>query len=136
VRDKHSGYGYIDLNGKVVVPLKYTNAGTFSEGVADVQNGDSALYEFIDKSGHTVIAPSFSKAGAFREGLAPAADKNDLWGFIDHTGKWVIQPQYLFALPFIDGIARVVLRTQDPKNPHVYVMSDKEIDKKGKLLAE
>jgi len=136
VHDKHLGYGYIDITGKVLVRLKYTNAGTYSEGLADVQDGKDALYGFIDKSGKTVIAPSFSRAGAFREGLAPAADKNDLWGFIDHTGKWIIQPQYVFALPFINGMARVVVRTQDPKDPHVFVMSDQGIDKKGKLVKQ
>jgi hypothetical protein len=119
-----------------VIPLKYTDAGTFSEGLADVQYGDSALYGFVDKTGVFVIIPSFKKAGAFREGLAPAANDDNLWGYIDHTGKWVIKPQYEFALPFINGIARVVLKTKDPKNSRMTVMKDRAIDKKGKFLKD
>lgn len=50
---KNHRYGFIDRNGKLVIPLNYSNAGNFSEGMAYVSEGGK--YGFIDKTGKVVI---------------------------------------------------------------------------------
>lgn len=66
--------GYIDLDGKEVVPIKYRaalgeggfRAINFSEGLAAVDmrtdNDDSPIYGYIDKMGNEVIPAKFRDA--------------------------------------------------------------------------
>ena len=86
--------GYIDLEGKVVIPIKYkvssvegANKISFSEGLAAVpmrtDNYDSPIYGYIDKMGNEVIPAKFSIAGDFKNGIASV----DLDKYIDKTGK-------------------------------------------------
>lgn len=86
--------GYIDLEGKEVIPVKYkvssvegANKISFSEGLAAVpmrtDNYDSPIYGYIDKMGNEVIPAKFSIAGDFKNGIASV----DLDKYIDKTGK-------------------------------------------------
>lgn len=86
--------GYIDLEGKEVIPIKYkvssvegANKISFSEGLAAVpmrtDNYDSPIYGYIDKMGNEVIPAKFSIAGDFKNGIASV----DLDKYIDKTGK-------------------------------------------------
>ena len=53
-------FGYIDKNGELVIPAKYSRAWKFSEGLGKV-----LLYNkfgFIDKDGTVVILPQFDRA--------------------------------------------------------------------------
>ena len=135
VRKENTGYGFIDRAGTEVIAFKFPDASTFREGVASVQMNDTAgLYGFMDKYGKWVIAPKFTHAGSFSESLAPAANEKKWWGYIDHTGNWVIEPKFESALPFINGIAKVVVKTKDPKNSKLFVVKEKSIDKRGKYL--
>ncbi|MBQ7258014.1 MAG: WG repeat-containing protein [Abditibacteriota bacterium] len=40
-------YGYVDINGKIVIPPMYTFAGNFSEGIAMVAKGRGLWYQRI-----------------------------------------------------------------------------------------
>lgn len=81
-----------------------------------------------------ILFSGLTKAGSFAESLAPAANEKKIWGYVDHTGNWVIQPKFESALPFEKGIAKVVIKSKDPKNSKLFVMKEKTIDKKGKVL--
>lgn len=68
-------YGFIDHQGKVIIPAKYHNARNFSEGLAAVRVYGSGgkrfgLFGFIDKSDHLVIPPIYKRAKSFHQGLA------------------------------------------------------------------
>jgi len=80
---QRTGYGYSDLNRKSNGAVEVYQSGTFSEGVADVQYGDSALYGFMIRKKNRLSLQN-SAAGAFREGLAPQQIRM-ICGFIDHT---------------------------------------------------
>ena len=91
-------YGYIDKTGKVVIPLKYSEARPFSEGLAYVSN--DSFKGFIDVNGHEVIScKEYSDVGTFHEGLVSVIKEtkdgdgsydNLKLGFMDKKGEIVI----------------------------------------------
>jgi len=96
--------GFVDERGRVVIPLRFSEAQPFSEGLAAVElNGKGG---FIDNTGRVAIALTFEKVKSFSEGLAPARTDNR-WGYIDKTGSFVINPKYEDCSTFFDGFAAV-----------------------------
>lgn len=78
-------YGYVDKDGKCVVPYRYESAGVFSEGLARVAiNGK---YGYIDHNGTQVIPYMFFAAGDFIDGIAEVIMSGKK-GCIDKTGQW------------------------------------------------
>lgn len=67
-------WGYIDLQGKIVINPQFTTANYFNEGLALVSTGDK--YGYIDKTGKYVINPSFIKATDFSEDVAFVVKEN------------------------------------------------------------
>src|SRR5262245_15115052 len=64
---KDGKWGYIDGDGKVVIPTQFDGASAFHEGVARVfVNGRTV---FINTSGRIIIRPRFDIVGDFSEGL-------------------------------------------------------------------
>jgi hypothetical protein len=108
--EKNGKSGYIDKNMKVVIPLKYDFAGSFSEGLAIVSEklGSGKDY-YIDKSGRKVIVNYGSGGSYFSDGLARFHLKDTRYGyqygFIDTKGKVVIKPQYGYHCLFNEGLA-------------------------------
>lgn len=117
-------YGFINTDGKVVIPYKYRYVQNFSEGLAAaiLKQGDGK-YGFIDQTGKMVIQPKYEMALGFRDGLARVEITKDKWGFIDKTGKEVIPFKYESVSNFLGGFASVEL------NDHYSV-----IDKTGKEI--
>jgi hypothetical protein len=76
-------YGFIDREGKMVLPERYDS---------------------LDPRGEQF------GAGPFVNGLAPAGCKGH-WGFIDKDGAWAIPPVYRFAEAFENGFAPVQIKT-------------------------
>jgi WG repeat protein len=103
-------FGYIDANGKTIVPPKYRYGNNFSEGLALVYEDNSA--SFIDESGNVVIRTPFKRAEDFSEGRA-AVQSGELWGYIDRSGATVVQPQFEHVWPFSEGLAGVDGRVID-----------------------
>jgi len=115
-------YGFVNRQGKVIVPLKYYVARDFSEGLAAVckivGKSDQILCGYINASGKEVIPLKFEyMPGDFSQGIAPAKQKGK-WGFIDTKGKVVIPFQYVKADSFSEGLAAVA--TVDT-NKHGYI---------------
>lgn len=77
-------YGYIDMNGNIVIPCLYREAMPFREGLAAVRLNEKM--GFIDKTGKMVIPPSFDTALNFSEGLV-AVEISGRWRYIDKTGN-------------------------------------------------
>lgn len=71
--DDWGGYrmGAVDQAGRVAIPCRWHELGSFHEGLAYAGgNGESLRY--VDKTGETVIDPPFDYATDFSEGLAYA----------------------------------------------------------------
>ena len=67
---KDGKYGYIDKEGKVIIPFEYDDAKSFSEGLAAVKK--DGKYGFVDKEGNEVIPFMFSQVYDFHNGLVYA----------------------------------------------------------------
>lgn len=90
--------GFADETGKPVLPLAYTQASDFHDGLAAVKFGegkdkslsDSATpdinWKYIDQSGNVVIPTSYTTAGDFQNGVAPVVI-NDFGALIDKKGN-------------------------------------------------
>jgi hypothetical protein len=103
-----SGFGLIDLDGKIVVECKYSDARFFSEGYAAVSK--NGKWGFIDAVGKEVIDLTYDWVYDFSEGLAVFRIGD--WetgkrGYIDTSGNVVIQPVFDWAYSFENGIAYV-----------------------------
>jgi len=122
--------GYIDKTGKVVIPAQYNAAGSFSEGLAVVeQNGRPGI---IDRTGQEVVPFQFFSQGTFptrfSEGLLnvemddrglmqnSSVNRGRNWGFVDRSGQVVIPPRFKAAYPFADGLAPVLIEGRQRGN--------------------
>ena len=99
---KDGKWGYADLSGNTVIPVKFESAGVFDQGTARVRlNGKNF---FINHKGRKV-SPDFPDAFEFSEGLA-AVDVGKKVGYIGRNGKFVLQPKYHGAsgINFSEGL--------------------------------
>ena len=108
---RKSKFGYIDVNGKVIVPLEFDYACTFSNGRAyAVTDGQAVI---IDRQGRVQtrlrLDPKATYVSDFSEGFADiivTIDGREKSGFIDETGNIVIPVEFDHADPFQSGLAR------------------------------
>jgi hypothetical protein len=118
-RDYDSDYrwGFIDVNGEVIVPPQFMKADSFSEGLAAVGIGKQYEYNaFIDTSGQVVIPPTFDSVCRFSEGLAKVemVQRAETYGglqrrssFIRKSGELAFQGNFYSASPYSEGLACV-----------------------------
>lgn len=99
-------WGYVDRNGRVVIPTQYFAAGDFSEGLAPVNVGgkrDTSCgppynYGYIDKTGAFIIKPRFAHAAAFQNGRARVSI-----GDVKYEGRCLCcAPRFLGKHGFVD----------------------------------
>ena len=108
-------WGFVDINGEVVIDYLYDEVLSFYNGYAPVmqKSGEHAnRWFFIDKTGKPAFKDKyFLDASVFSEGLAAvesaSSDTYEKWGYIDISGNYVIEPSYGVAGIFSDGLAKV-----------------------------
>lgn len=94
----HDRAGFIDITGKLIIPLCFDKLGGFSEGLARFERDDK--WGYIDANGSVIIEPKFPWAEEFSEGRArvqvtgDSLAYNGRWGFIDKSGNVVVPPSY------------------------------------------
>jgi len=98
-------WGFMDVNGKLVIEAKYDKVTSFSGGYATAQRGSD--YFIIDKSGKETSINSIGLTGIkdFSEGLSPFATSAKVTGYFDTQGKVVIEPQFHSVGYFSAGLA-------------------------------
>jgi hypothetical protein len=89
--DDHKS-GYININGKLVIPFNYVEAHGFSEGLASVKKEINGKYGYINKRGESAIKYRFTEVpfDGFQNGLA-FVKENGKWGYINPKGEYVWQ---------------------------------------------
>lgn len=120
--DRTNMYGYIDKEGKIVIPAQYDYVEDFSEGLAIVRtNIDGASkYIFIDANGNQAFNKHFTKCPQpFSMGYSLVQKTNGSWVFINKEGT-ICSEEYKRATSFypnglafamIDHKTKVVLDT-------------------------
>ena len=98
-------YGFIDLEGNMVIAPQFDDASSFSEGFTRVETKNGRKF-YINKKGEKVLEPLFDDFGDFSDGLA-WVEKRGKYGFIDKAGKVVIEPQFDQLGDFRDGYAQL-----------------------------
>ena len=120
---KGKGYGFLNKNLEIAVPIKYRVADNFCNGYASVHDGKQWLY--VDKKGNELrLDNNYAVIEAFSDGMARVStmkrgsddlayhsdydDNAGKWGYVDLSGKEVIKPQYIYAFDFTNDRAIVV----------------------------
>ena len=81
-------YGFLNEEGKEVVPFIYPQVHDYSEGLAAVVN-EHGKYLFIDKLGNVAIKPKeYDRVDKFQNGICKVYRKDKVWE-IDREGKRV-----------------------------------------------
>lgn len=93
-------WGFLDLQGKTVIPVMYESMRHFSGGLAPVQRGDK--WGYIDRNGKEVIPFQFDEAAQFANGLAPARTGEES-GFINGSGKFVFHLKFSYSDGFLES---------------------------------
>lgn len=108
-------FGFIDKNGKTVIPFQYqdfyvrgvfTTYQIFCDGIASVKNLNGK-WGGIDKQGKTVIPFEYEALGTFLEGLAFAC-KDGKYGVIDTQNNVVVPFEYTRITSYSNGLAVAV----------------------------
>lgn len=100
-------YGFINTKGQEIIPVQYSSAGGFDEGLCPVQKNKKN--GFIDKTGKTIIPFMYEYSGSgFHDGIA-AVKLNGKMGYIDKNNKTVLPFVYEDARSIRDGLALVKL---------------------------
>ncbi len=121
------GYGFVNKDMQLVIPMIYEQADEFKSGRAKVMRNGQWL--FVDKSGKEIniisseAGTKYQEIGKYYEGMCKVStlklDSMDLayhsdyvdfagtWGFVNEDGKEIIAPQFIYANDFLNGIAIV-----------------------------
>lgn len=81
------GFGFIDKQGKIAIPLALECAGTFYKGYAVASKG--GLWGFLDPSGKFLFEPRYPQCGYLVDDRALAM-LDGKWGVIDSKGNVII----------------------------------------------
>lgn len=84
IAEKNNKYGYIDKQGKIIIPFKYDSIGSFSEGLAAVAMDGKCGY--INTDGELVIPCKYDSAGSFENGRAYVKTGGQYYS-IDKNGR-------------------------------------------------
>lgn len=99
-------YGYLDMQGNMVVEPQYISAGDFSEATAPVMLLVDSFFTsctFIDTLGKQLFPPIYENLLPFNEGYAIVM-RYGRWGMIDHTGREVLPTRYEQITANQDGL--------------------------------
>ena len=114
VRRKVKGelkWGFMDCNGKEVIPCRYDYVQAFSEGLAQVSLDDENF--FINEKGETVFTcKEYYEYGHFEDGRCWISDwDGETLGYVDTKGEIIVPPAAYddSVKPFSEG-----LRVHDP----------------------
>ncbi len=110
-QNENNKYGYLNMDGEVVIPFKYDMAYDFHEGLGLVYRNIEGkdLYGFVNKNGEESVVLKYEYAESFSEGLA-LVRLSRRFGFINKSGVLVIDFEFDDANSFLDGKAKVRVR--------------------------
>ena len=99
-------WGFIDQEGKEIVPCRYDDVYRFQESMAAVRLNNK--WGFIDKEGKEIVPCQYDNVYSFQKGMAAVCLDNK-WGFIDKEGKEIVPYRYDNVYSFQEGKVKVCL---------------------------
>jgi hypothetical protein len=94
-------WGYIDDNGKLIIPATYSEAGYFNDDLAAVQK--DGKYGYISKSNKVVIEAIYDDAQDFSDSRG-IVEKNGKYGLIDRNGFLIFETIFEEIGPLSEGL--------------------------------
>ena len=91
VFSKNGKYGFVDHEGKVIIPIKYDYCSEFSDGLAKVELGGKK--GFINYSGQEIIPIKFDDVSDFIDGLTKVSFHGK-YGIMNLNGKVILPIKY------------------------------------------
>jgi hypothetical protein len=100
-------WGYLNTEGKVVVPFKYERTYEFRNGTGFAEN--DGHYFILKPNGEDfqIEITDISTMRRFEGGLAPYQNRAGKWGYIDPAGKAVVLAQFYSVGYFVGSAAWV-----------------------------
>ena len=89
---KNGYYGYVDITGKEIIPIKYKRIEFASENFVALSK-DGQKWGYVTTDGKFLTPFNYTSAGHFKNGYA-VVEINNKSGVIDNTGKLIIKPKY------------------------------------------
>ena len=104
-----SSWGYINKEGKTVIPAQFKSALRFRNGLAPVEK--DGKWQYIRKDGSVALVTEFYRAYPFTaDGLALVRpEQNGKYGYIGPDGSLKLPAKYDLGLAFTHGVAAVKL---------------------------
>lgn len=100
-------YGYINLKGEEVIPIRFLMGYDFKDNIALVKL-DYTKYALINKKGKVLNTYNHVFVYGYNDGVMVFADNfQGPYGYINSKGKEVIKAKYNEATAFKDGVAVV-----------------------------
>lgn len=110
--DHVNKFGFVDGNGKILIPFEYDDVSDFHEGLAAVKKTDQFgkdQWGFINEQGKVVIPFQFTiRPEDFHDGLVlvKPIDRADFnFAYIDKNGNIVLKNSFAASGNFINGYA-------------------------------
>lgn len=128
-------FGFINRSGELVIPPRFDEARSFSEGLAavcivgkDKTGWPQRRWGAIDHGGKLVVPAEYKTVWSFREGMAKVVNEEGN-GFVNLAGELAIPCKFACVDPFENGLAYVRVGGYDDK-----VSWSGYIDKRGKFV--
>ena len=90
-------WGFIGLDGTVVIPFGFENTGQFNTGIAPVKT--EGKWYFIRRDGSDAFSMKFDSTTGFSCGMAGFMLQGK-WGVLDRSGRMLTQPRFDALLQF------------------------------------
>lgn len=98
-------YGFMDKEENIIIPEIFSDANSFSEGLAGVKLTTNK-WGFSNTKGELVIPTIYSYYRDFKDGIAQVKFNNK-WGIINQLGEVIVPFIYEKMSPFSEGLAAV-----------------------------
>jgi hypothetical protein len=127
-----TGYGFINKQGKIVIPCDLKKAADFKGDYTWVKKAGQDYFSLLHKSGKYIPTKHYKKVGFFYDFQKDicAVYEDGRMGFVDLTGKEIIPCKYIGAGYFKDGLCSVQLYNDTEGSKEAYGF----INKKGEVV--
>jgi len=95
-----NAWGFMNLEGELIIPSIYSEAGFFYEDIAAVVQNNK--YGFISKSNKFVVDPIYDDVSDFSDGRS-IVEKEGKYGMIDRNGYSIFEPIFKEIGPVSEG---------------------------------